>query len=510
MLPSLAPAYFALSAVVLLWNIFLAGKIAQLRTSPRTFAAVTALAGLLIAPAVLIGVASASILNGRAIHVIAWVWPATILLFAVQATYATARGLVAPLIGVPIAIYDVLLALSAAAWYVSARGGTPPDALLALSAAHASALGYALGTAALASPLAIQLPLLAPAYPARWRISRTVRASLALLAAASVALTLMELPKGVRTIASYHRYDDVPLRERPDADFAVGLKLFPDLGAAPPPLALRSDLALVDSTDVDAVMVVLEPEAVNAAALDSLARALDPVRRDSTLLMVALGHAGDARARYRAAPRAYMAERVKAVDEIVRRLRPDYLFPADEPYGRGARALGRLSVGEWTAYLAAAAERAHRLRPRTKVGVLASAYDVRDSALYAWAARRGSPVDVVGFSIAPSFSGGLGVQARTQAADRWMRAASESGGPLKEHWVVVSAYPATHGEASQERAIWGALAWATSRPEVRGLVVAEAGDYDEQQGLRMPGGELRPAVRAVTRALRGLRETTAQ
>ena len=495
-------AFVAVSAGVLLWDVVLAGQIARLRSAPRVFAGVTALVGLLALPAVLVGAASGSILSGRAIHTVAWVWPATTALFAVQALYATLRRLVSPLIGVPIAAYNIVLALASVTAYVVTRGSTPPQPLLALSAAHTATLGYALGPAALSSPLALQVPLLSPAYPARWRLSKTVRATLAALAAASVGMTLVELPKGVQTIASYHRFADALLRERPGG-FAVGLKIFPDLDDVPPPLAVRGDLDLVDSTDVDAVMIVVNP-ATPGASLDSLGTMLEELRRDSTPLLVSLGYEGDARARYRASPRAYMDRRLNTVEQVVRRLRPDYLFPAHEPYGRGARALGRLPADEWTRYLTAASRRAHRLRPRTRVGVLAAEYDASDSVLYAWAVRAGSPIDVVGFSIVPSFRGGLGVQARTQAADRWLRAA---GPTRKEHWVAVAGYPTAHGEQSQADAIWGALAWATNRPTVTGLIVLEAGDYDEQEGLRVPGGRLRVATRSVTRALRGLRES---
>ena len=59
-------AFYVASALVLLWDVFLAGQIAQLRRAPRFFRAVTALGGLLIAPATLVAVTSASILNGRA------------------------------------------------------------------------------------------------------------------------------------------------------------------------------------------------------------------------------------------------------------------------------------------------------------------------------------------------------------------------------------------------------------------------------------------------------------
>ena len=69
--------FYAASLLVMLWDVFLAGQIGQLRRAPRFFRSVTALAGLLIAPAVLVAVAAASILNGRAIHIIAWVWPLT-------------------------------------------------------------------------------------------------------------------------------------------------------------------------------------------------------------------------------------------------------------------------------------------------------------------------------------------------------------------------------------------------------------------------------------------------
>ena len=500
-------AYLAVSVFLLGWNVFLAGHIAQLRSAPRPFAAVTALAGLLLAPALLIAGASASILNGRAIYTIAWVWPVAAALFAVQAAYATVRGLVTPLIGLPITLYDSLLALAALSAYLVDQGAEPPRALLALGAAHAGALGYALGPAALVSPWALQVPLLAPAYPARWRISKTVRATVAVLAAAGVAVVASELPKGVMSIESYGQFADAQLRERPAGDFAIALKIFPDLDAAPPPLALRNDLELVDSTGADAVMVVVDGDGMKGADLDSLAHALEELRRDTVPLIVALDYGPDADRRHAASPDAYFAMRLTRVEQVVRRLRPDYLVPAHEPYGRGARALGSLPVDAWTRHLTDAARLAHRIRPRTRVGVLAAAYDARDSALYRWAVGADAPLDVAGFAIVPSFRGGRGVQARTQAADRWLRAA---GATRKEHWVVAAGYPSRHGEASQERALWGAAAWATARPPVKGLVIVEAGNYDTEAGLRVPGGRMRLAVRAVSRAVRLLRESEAE
>ena len=75
--------------------------------------------------------------------------------------------------------------------------------------------------------------------------------------------------------------------------------------------------------------------------------------------------------------------------------------------------------------------------------------------------------------------------------------------------MAAGRYPAAHGEKSQERAIWGALAWATRRPAIKGLVVSDAGDYDAVTGLRAPGGRVRRAGWAVLRATRGLREAAA-
>jgi hypothetical protein len=78
----------------------------------------------------------------------------------------------------------------------------------------------------------------------------------------------------------------------------------------------------------------------------------------------------------------------------------------------------------------------------------------------------------------------------------------------KEHWVFAAGgYPEAHGEASQTRAVWAALAWATSRPAIKGLVVSEAGDYGVIRGLRAADGHLRNATFEVMKGMRGLRES---
>jgi hypothetical protein len=497
-------AFYAASVLVLLWDVFLAGQIAQLRRAPRFFRSVTALGGLLIAPAVLVAVTSASILTGRAIHVIAWVWPLTLAIFALQAAYAVGRRLVTPFIGLPIAAYDLILAASAFVRYEAYSGRDPSTAALAIAAAQSSALGLMLGRAALFSPLAVQLPLLAPAYPARWRISATVRGSLAVIATAFAVVFVAQVPGAVIAVRSYGSYAQERLQERPRGDFTIGLRVFPALDDAPPPLAVRSDIAVVDSVGVGAIAVVIDPAGARLAALDSLAHVLEEERRDSVMLIVAVGYDRGARDAFRASPAAHMRSRLAAVDRIVRRLRPDIIFPARDPYTEGARAMGRVPLAWWEDYLRQATVNARRVSNRVRVGVSASAFVGADSTLYAWANRASSPIDVVGFSFYPSYDGGESLSARLHVADRWLR------GTTKTHWVFSGAYPVTHGESSQARALWGTLAWATSHESVKGLIVESAGDYDALTGLRAPGGRIRPALATLERAVAAMAETAAQ
>ena len=112
----------------------------------------------------------------------------------------------------------------------------------------------------------------------------------------------------------------------------------------------------------------------------------------------------------------------------------------------------------------------------------------------------------MGFRLFPSPSGVITLDAAKGAADRWM-AVSHSA---KDHWVwAAGGFPEAHGEASQERAVWAALAWATTRPAVKGVIVNEAGDYGTIQGMRAADGHIRQAAWALRRAMKGLRESAA-
>ena len=501
----LATGYVVFSVVAILWDILLAGRIAQLRRTPRGFQAVTAFAGLLLAPAILVAISGASILYGRAIQTVSWLWPLTTMLFTFQALYAVGRRLVTPLLGFPLLAYDAVIMIVAIAKYSISRGTQPPEFALALTAAQASMLRVFFLSPALWSPLYLQIPLFSPSLPARFRFTRMVRAALAVSAIAMAALVFLQLPNGIAAVRSYRSHAKDQLQEHPEGDFKIGLKIFPDLRSGPPPLALLNDLSLADTIGVNAISIVINPEAARGVALDSIARSVDEARTDSTLLIVSLGYPKDAGQRFRKSRSSYTDERIKDVNRIARRLKPDYLIPAVEPYGEGSRMLGAQPPQYWMDYLTRAANLAHYVNPHIKVGVAASLYSVRDSILYTWAAGPQSKVDVVGFSLLAGFDGVTSTDSYKGIAQRWMK---QYAARPKEHWVFAAGgYPTAHGEPNQELALWDVLTWATAQPAIKGLVVYEAGDYDASRGLRAPGGRLRSSVAAILRAKRALAES---
>src|SRR6185312_10121725 len=163
----LAPALLALTVIILIWNIVLAGRIAQNRQAPRVFQAVSGLIALLVLPGLLFHLATSTIITGRAVVTMDWVWPAVLVLFAIQALYALVRGFVNFAWGLPIAVYDIVIAAIEIIRYMVAHGHSPAEPLVALLAARSLAMVFAGGTSAvLASPLYLNMPMVAPAFPA--------------------------------------------------------------------------------------------------------------------------------------------------------------------------------------------------------------------------------------------------------------------------------------------------------------------------------------------------------
>ena len=493
-----------LVVTVLIWDVALTSRIVQVRTLPRPFVALTALAGFLLLPALVIHLATTNAITGRSVTEVDWLWPLTLTLFALQALYAAMRRLVNPFFGFFISAYDVLIAVDAVLRWIAATGTILPAPALLFLAATTGTFSFLLtSSTVISSPLFVLVPMIAPAFPALRRTTATFRLVLAFAAGGWVIIFITQLTPALEAVNSYRIHDPrtEKLQERPDGDFEIGLKLFPDLTGPPPPVAIRNDIRLADTLEVSVVSVVIVPEEMSGLALDSLANALDLIRRENTQLMVTLGY-----------PKPLVplpgrtfndARRLRTIDGVVRRLRPDILLPAEDPYDSGTRAAGQRAPQFWESYITRASVIAKGIRPRTRIGVSASAYDRRDSTLYAWAAAAGSPVDVVGFTLFPSRTGVRTLDAATHAADRWMRESRST----KDHWVFAAGgFPEAHGEMSQERAIWAALAWATSRPVIKGLIVSEAGDYGSITGLRAPDGHLRRATYAIMTALRGVRE----
>ena len=496
-----------LVVTVLIWNIALTSRIVQVRQLPRAFVALTALAGFLVLPSLVIHLATTNAITGRSVTEVDWLWPLTLVLFALQSLFAAVRRLVNPFIGFFISAFDVLIAIDAVLRSVASTGTILPAPALLFLAATTGTISFLMSSPdVISSPLFVLVPMIAPAFPALRRATATFRIGLALLAGLWVVIFMTQLTPAVEAVSSYRIHDprSEKLQERPEGDFEIGLKLFPDLDGPPPPVAIRNDLDLADTLEVSVVSVVIVPEQMDRAALDSLASALEMIRRDSTRLILTLGYPS------KVLPlpgRTFSdARRLQTIDRVVRILRPDILLPAEDPYVAGTRAAGQRAPQFWQSYITRAAAIAKGIRPRTRIGVSASAYDGRDSTLFAWASAPGSPVDVVGFTLFPSRTGARTLDAATHAADRWMRESRST----KDHWVFAAGgFPEAHGEVSQERAIWAALAWATSRPAIKGLIVNEAGDYGSITGLRAPDGHLRRATYAVMTAMRGYREVRA-
>lgn len=500
----LAPAHLALTLVIIVWDVVLAGRIAQLRQASRPFAIINGLAGLLVIPGFIVAVAATTVITGRAIASIDWLWPAVILLFAVQSVYALVRRSVNPVWGYPIAFYNVLLTVASLARIVTAHGGNLPRPLLIIMAAQVDALALVTTENAIASPFFLHAPLISPALPALRGITAVFRTGMALVALAWFAMIVAAVPRADVALASYDAHAGDRLRERPTG-FAVGVKIFPDVDKPPSATAVRTDLETTEWLGVNVVGIVITPGA-SLAAIDSVSHAIDLMQRDSLTVVATIGYHGKLLPEVRRA-RLDVDERLATIRRVLSRLRPDVLVPAQDPYREGARVLGRLPVRTWEDYFTRAAAVTKEVRPRTRIGLSASSYDPRDSTLYAWAASPASPIDIVGFSFFPSRQGGKTLDASFRAADRWMLAIP----PSKPHWVFAAAgYPLAHGDVSQDRALWAALSWATAHDPVRALIVSESNDYGQAIGVRAPSGRYRRAGDTIRRSVIGIRESAVQ
>ncbi len=491
----LAAAHLVLCALALVWNLWVAGRAARVRNLPRAIAFLSARGGLLIVPALVVLLVSNSLLTGRTLFSMVWIWPATVLLVTAQALFVLARRRTAIPIGVPIVALDLLLFGVAVAHWLDLLGAGPAGPLLALLAADRGAIAFTAQPMALLAPWFLFVPIFAPITPGRRGPGVMMRVVMAVIAAAWAVSLLANIAPGARAVRSYDRYARERLQERPDSDFVIGLKVFPSLSAPPAPISVSSDLSLADSVGPGALSVYVTPEGTMAATLDSLAHVLDDVRTDK-VLVVALDLSRE-KGVPPSAQAAYLRDRVADVARIERHLHPEMLVPVVDPAGAASRTLGPISVGTWESYLRNAADAAHRDGSTVRVMAHVGGFGPADSALYRWAASSASPVDVVGISLYPWLGGAATLDARMRTADAWSRLARSA----KPGWVLeTGGFPLAFGEENQARALWGVLAWATSRASIKGVIVYQASDYGVPVGLRTAGVRLRPIVATMRRA----------
>jgi hypothetical protein len=498
----------ALLLLFLAWDVAVAGRIAQ-RRGVAPFRLLSGMCGFLVAPALLVSVGSGSALTGRALAGLGWLWPLVLLLFVAQTSYVFVRRLASRWMVAPLLAFDVLVAFMGVVRYAGSLGFDPPPIALAPGLAFANLVAFALGPGTFGSPLAVLVPLLAPAFSGDSRAGTVYRFALGGAAVALFGVVVVASVPAHAALAAYAQLGTVRLTEfiapRDRGTLATGLRILPELARTPAAGVLRDDLALADSLGVDALLVRILPEGCAPGALDSLDRALEPFRQDSTLLIVELAYARDAALELRTSASGYIDRSAANIDRIVRHLRPNYLIPAGDPHGAGARALGELSGAWWRRYFTAAASAAHDALPATRVMLTSATEGPADSTLFDWAIAEGSPVDVTAFVIEPAVGGALHVLATLATADRWMSRA----GAGREHWVIAAGAPGLEGEEAQRRLAHHILLWAASRPRVRGVVFGDAADYDRMTGFRASSGRLRRVTEEVATTIRALGEPSA-
>lgn len=523
----LAPVTLLVAVTVLFWDILLAGWMAARREAPKVFTQLTSTCGLLVAPAIVVAVATGTETGARTVSGISWLLPVVCIAFVLQVFYALAARLLSPVIALPILLYDLVVTAVVTGDYLVAQRGMAPIGLQAAVAARDAVVGMTVGRTALVSPLALLVPMIAPAYPARWRLSGLARALLVLAATAATTLLVIEWPRGIGAVRSYYSAYNEPMQARPQGDFLLGMRWLPVLDGPPPARAVRNDQALADEFEPDVLFLVLDEDGTRAAALDSLARVLEPLRADSTIIAIGLDQG-------RHPDPSVSAERAAAVERVLLRVQPDVIFPAVTDPFPSVLVSESPSVSWWRSMIRTVNAVRQRVRPATRLGISLAHLDARDSAIYAFATAPGSPVNVIGAMITPSFSGLPGADARLRAFERWhaqaeereeVRSESESsdstsvnsdaanvvhpGHRQPAHWLTeVVGLPHAHGDAAQLAAIRHALAWGSRRPWISAAIVGEPADYDGWNGMRASNGRLRlawPSLSAAAKAMRAVR-----
>ena len=226
------------------------------------------------------------------------------------------------------------------------------------------------------------------------------------------------------------------------------------------------------------------------------------MRRDSIALTVTFALAPPARSQDAAAARA-VARVAADMERAVRRLRPERLVMELPASPRGGT-LDQAGLALWTERLERLAGAARDARPSTRILLQTGVISPRDSALRAWASGTAGTLAGVVTPVGPDSRGAAGILATLATLERW----SETTSPAREQWIVVSGAPVLEGDDAQRRLVRHVLVWAASRAFVRGIVLADANDYDSMTGLRSAQGRLRAAVAEAAATVHVLSDST--
>ena len=125
----LAPVTLVIALAVLTWDVLLAGWVASRREAPRPFTALTAFCGLLVAPALVVAVATGTEAGSRTVSGISWIVPLVTCAFVLQVVYALAMRMISAVVAFRSAVRHRRGTRSRSGDYLIARHGAAPIAL---------------------------------------------------------------------------------------------------------------------------------------------------------------------------------------------------------------------------------------------------------------------------------------------------------------------------------------------------------------------------------------------
>jgi hypothetical protein len=480
---SLPAALGVFGVALIAWNLTLGSRITSLPNAGRAFRALSGLSAFLLLPALIIGVVAPSAPGTRVLAPIAWLWPAVTTAIAVQAWWCVLQRRTTLLVTLAIALLDTLVAWIAMARFVEGVGGALPAWALAPGVAVSALATIAFGDGAYLWGSWLLLPALAPAAPARWRLSGAWRAVVALYAVLALVLAGLEGGHAFELLRQERALGTASGAERARTEFSIGLRLFGTVSAPPSPPVARHDLALLDSLGAGAVHVTIAAEGITNATLDSIGRTLD-ARGDSVVLLVSIDGAPDAR-------------RGALVERVAQRLHPDVIVPA----APAAVRLRELDVIE--RFYTEMARTARKVDRNVTIALATAAASAADSALCDWVLQGGTPVDAVALMIAPASDNVVRYESALASMTRWATLART---PPPVWLLQLPSAPGVEGEVAQQHMLRHALQWSAAHSWVRGVIAADASDTWAESGVRTAGGRARRALAEVGAALRGLRD----